>query len=143
MCCHERKVAEIVVKYAAIDRHNIRTASFVIRMADNTFPLLGCVKNAMKPGAINTVPTDLLVAIDTQCRLWKVRLLVMTGRTFSLNLGVTLDYPARHHQFLESGHLCGSGLNGEQKKHADKGHRFVTARVAGSFSDSANHIEYA
>ena len=110
MRAKQREIAERMSKDSAIFRHDVCISALVIRMTDNAFASLGCVKSSVKAGRGVAVRPDILVAGNAQGCLREVRLCVMAGGAIALDVGVTLDDAARHHQFLEA-----NGVDGGRK----------------------------
>ena len=101
----QRKVAEVVIENTTVNRHDVGTSPFVIGMANDALALLGRIEQSMKARSLDPVVTNVFMAVNAERRLRQIGLTVMTGSTLAFYLGMSLDYPSGHDQFLEAGNL--------------------------------------
>lgn len=91
-----------MIKREFIQFNNIRSPTFMIRMATLTFLMTNRRLTPVKTSAIMDVSPNVLVAAQTQYRLLSAMKFVVTFGTLVIKLSMSLDEGAWTHQGLNA-----------------------------------------
>ena len=117
MLAGQHKVGEIVVEGVLIELHDVRIASFVIRMASRAVGVLRIRVSPVIAMSCIDIRGDILMTVEAKGALVRTSECQVTMTALGLVLGVTFDDIARHHQRLDLGDciLCGKTHRHQRK----------------------------
>lgn len=102
VCRGQRKIRKAVIEYTGSAQGNIRVAALVVGMAGYAFVVSRGREQPVKPFTRLEIGRKLCMAVQTECLLRLVRGSAVTLGAIALDVGMALNEPARHYQFLDS-----------------------------------------